>query len=111
MGWWESVMLTNAPVSGVDTFLGSICYLGVWKEGEVTDRVLAVHKDDKDFRKAVGIARGEVVAGTVRIVEDGAGTYHAIEPEYIRPEVHSLMKVNRPVVRARDLDRVVLLVK
>jgi hypothetical protein len=78
---------------------------------DVTDLVLAVHKDEKDFRKAVGIPRSQVVAGTVRIVQDGAGTYHAIEPEFLRPEVHSLMKVDRPVVRARDLDRVVVLVK
>jgi len=56
------------------------------------------------------VPRGIVAAGTVRIIMDGAGTYHGIEKEYIRPEVHSLMKVDRPVVRARDLDRVVLLV-
>ena len=78
---------------------------------DVTEFVLAQHKDEKEFRKAVGIARKEVVAGVVRIVKDGAGTYHPIEPEFIRPEVHSLMKVDRPVVRARDLDRVVVLVK
>ncbi len=78
---------------------------------DMTDQLLATHKDDKEFRKLVGIARSQVVAGTVRIVEDGAGTYHAIEPEFIRPELHSLMKVDRPVVRERDLDRVVVLVK
>jgi methylase of polypeptide subunit release factors len=78
---------------------------------DVTDAVIAQYKDEKEFRKAVGIARTEVLAGTVRIVQDGAGTYHAIEPEFIRPEVHSLMKIDRPVVRAKDLDRVVVLVK
>lgn len=78
---------------------------------DVTDHVLAVYEDEKEFRKAVGIPRKQVVAGTVRIVEDGAGTYHAIEPDFIRPEVHSLMKVDRPVVRAKDFDRVVVLVK
>ena len=77
---------------------------------DVTEFVLATYKEDKEFRQAIGIPRSQVVAGTVRIVEDGAGTYHAIEPEFLRAEVHSLMKVDRPVVRARDLDRVVLLV-
>ncbi len=78
---------------------------------DVTEFVLATYTEDKEFRQAVGIPRQQVVAGTLRIVEDGAGTYHAIEPEFLRPEVHSLMKVDRPVVRARDLDRVVVLVK
>ena len=32
------------------------------------------------------------------------------KPKYLAPEVHSLMKVDRPIVRAADLDRVVLLV-
>ncbi|MBM4028282.1 MAG: hypothetical protein FJ280_23255 [Planctomycetes bacterium] len=33
-----------------------------------------------------------------------------IEAKYLAPEVHSLMKLDRPVIRAQDLDRVVLLV-
>ncbi len=78
---------------------------------DVTKLVLAQYKDDKEFRTAVGALRREVVSGALRIIKDGAGTFHAIEPEFIRPEVHSLMKVDRPVVRARDLDRVVVLVK
>lgn len=78
---------------------------------DVTDLVIAEFKDEKEFRKAIGIARKDVVAGTVRIVKDGAGTYHAIEPEFLRAEVHSLMKVDRPIVKERDLDRVVVLVK
>ena len=77
---------------------------------DVTELVLAEYGDEKEFRKAVGIARKDVVAGNVRIIKDGAGTYHAIEPQFIRPEVHSLMKVDRPVVRGSDLDRVVVLV-
>ena len=77
---------------------------------DVTALVLAEYGDEKEFRKAVGIARKDVVAGNVRIIKDGAGTYHAIEPQFIRPEVHSLMKVDRPVVRGSDLDRVVVLV-
>ncbi len=77
---------------------------------DVTEFVLATYQEDKEFRQAVGISRPLVVAGTLRIVEDGAGTYHAIEPKFLRAEVHSLMKVDRPVVRAKNLDRVVVLV-
>lgn len=77
---------------------------------DVTDEVLAKADDEKEFRRLTGVRRADVAAGTVRIVRDGAGTLHPIEPEYVKPEVHSLMKVDRPVVRARDLDRVVLLV-
>lgn len=52
--------------------------------------------------------RAEVENGKVRIVRAGDGTLHPIETEYLRPEVHSLMEVDRPVICARDLDRVVL---
>jgi hypothetical protein len=33
-----------------------------------------------------------------------------IEARYLKPEVHSLMTVDRPLIRAGDLERVVLLV-
>ena len=77
---------------------------------DVTRAVLSAYTDDKEFRKTVGVAREKVHAGKLRIIEDGGGTYHAIEPEFIGPEVHSLMKVDRPAVSAQDLDRVVVLV-
>ena len=47
----------------------------------------------------------------VRIVQAGDNTLHPIEAEYLRPEVHSLMAVDRPVIRAADADRVVLWVR
>ncbi|MBN1396142.1 MAG: N-6 DNA methylase [Pirellulales bacterium] len=50
----------------------------------------------------------EVQSGKVRIVRAGDNTLHPIEAEYLRPEVHSLMAVDRPVIRAADIDRVVL---
>ncbi|MGA9453111.1 MAG: hypothetical protein WBW41_17410, partial [Verrucomicrobiia bacterium] len=52
--------------------------------------------------------RGEVESGKVRIVRAGDNTLHPVEKEYLRPEVHSLMEVVRPVIRANELDRVVL---
>ena len=52
--------------------------------------------------------RGEIESGKVLIVRAGDSTLHPIEAEFVRPEVHSLMEVDRPVVRSKDLDRVVL---
>ncbi len=52
--------------------------------------------------------RSEIESGKVRIIRAGDNTLHPIEAEYLRPEVHSLMQVDRPVIRASDLDRVVL---
>lgn len=50
----------------------------------------------------------EVKEGRVRIIRAGDKTLHAIETEYLRPELHSLMQVDRPIVRVADTDRVVL---
>ena len=52
--------------------------------------------------------RSEIESGKVRIVRAGDNTLHPVETKYLRPEVHSLMEVDRPVIRASDLDRVVL---
>ena len=78
---------------------------------DITAKVLDAHKSERDFRRHVGGApRKDVESGKLRIVEDGAGVVHPIETKYLAPEVHSPMILDRPVVRARDLDRVVLLV-
>ena len=53
-------------------------------------------------------SRKEVESGEVVIVKCGDGTLHPIEAEFVRPEVHSLMQVDRPVVTKDQLDRVVL---
>ena len=52
--------------------------------------------------------RSEIESGEVRIVRAGDNTLHPIETKYLKLEVHSLMEVDRPVIRASDLDRVVL---
>ena len=46
----------------------------------------------------------------MRIIEDGARVVHPIEAKSVAPEVHSVMHVDRPIIRATDVDRVVLLV-
>ena len=78
---------------------------------DVTARMLAAHPGERDFRRhAGGAARSAVAAGKLRIVKAGDGSVHPVESRYLAPEVHSLMKVDRPVVRSARLDRVVLLV-
>jgi hypothetical protein len=52
--------------------------------------------------------REEVENGKVVVVQCGDNTLHPIEAEYVRPEVHSLMQVDRPLVSAGQLNRVVL---
>ena len=77
---------------------------------DVSSEVLKEEPSEKGFRELVGASRKDVASGKVRVVKDGAGTLHPIETEYTKPEVHSLMKVDRPEIRAKDIDRVVLMV-
>ncbi len=77
---------------------------------DATAEALEQHPAADEFRRAFGVDRAAVAAGGVAIIRDGADTRHAVERRHLRPEVHSLMKVDRPVVRAADLDRLVLLV-
>jgi len=78
---------------------------------DVTDEILAEVKDGIAWNNVglmVPCKRSEVESGEVRLVRAGDNTLHPIETKYIRPEIHSLMQVDRPVVRAKDSDRVVL---
>ena len=78
---------------------------------DITAKVLREHQSDRAVPpEGGGRTRKDVEAGKLRIIEAGDGSVHPIEANYLAPEVHSLMKVDRPVVRAADLDRVVLLV-
>ena len=54
--------------------------------------------------------RKDVESGKLVIVQDSQGVIHPIEQRYLAPEVHSLMNVKRPIVRACDLKRLILLV-
>ncbi|MEI8079195.1 MAG: Eco57I restriction-modification methylase domain-containing protein, partial [bacterium] len=78
---------------------------------DVTARTLEQAPNDLAWNE-VGLItpckRRAVAKGKLRIIEAGDGTLHPVEAEYLRPEVHSLMQVDRPVVRAADTDRVVL---
>lgn len=79
---------------------------------DISEEMLREHPSDREFREhAGGAPRAQVEAGEIKIVRAGDNSVHPIEAEHLLPEVHSLMKVDRPVIRAADLDRVVLLVK
>ncbi|MCX5646548.1 MAG: N-6 DNA methylase [Phycisphaerae bacterium] len=78
---------------------------------DVTAEMLAKHESDRAFRQhAGGAPRKEVESRKLKIIEAGDGSVHPVEAKYLVPEVHSLMKLDRPTVHAADLDRVVLLV-
>ncbi|MGA2137900.1 MAG: N-6 DNA methylase [Verrucomicrobiia bacterium] len=78
---------------------------------DVTEEVLKQVEDGlpwNDIGVMTPCKRNELTSGKVRIVRAGDNTLHPVETEYLRPEVHSLMEVDRPVIRAKNLDRVVL---
>jgi type I restriction-modification system DNA methylase subunit len=77
---------------------------------DVTDEALSRDISGKQFRALFGVPRDEVESGELRIIKDGAGTLHPIEARFVKPEIHSLMKVDRPEILASELDRVVLMV-
>jgi hypothetical protein len=52
--------------------------------------------------------RVEVESGEAKLVEAGDGTVHPVESRFLAPEVHSLMKVSRPIIYAVELDRLIL---
>jgi hypothetical protein len=98
----EIATIRRGITSGCDAF---------FMPKDITAEMLAKHETDRDFRRnAGGAPRKDAASGKLKIVKAGDGSVHPIEAKYLAPEVHSLMKVDRPVVRAADLDRVVLLV-
>ena len=54
--------------------------------------------------------RTEVESGAVKLVEAGDHTVHPVESEYLRPEIHSMMTIRKPLVKAADLDTLLLMV-
>jgi Eco57I restriction-modification methylase/restriction endonuclease TaqI-like protein len=54
--------------------------------------------------------RAEVESGRVKLILAGDGTVHPVEAEYLRPEVHSLMNISRPILTAAELNRLILFV-
>jgi len=54
--------------------------------------------------------RAEVESRAVKLIEAGDGTVHPVEAKYLKPEIHSLMNVSRPLMTAAELERLVLMV-
>lgn len=78
---------------------------------DITQESLERFKSDQEFRHNFGVSRSAVTSGSLKIVKAGDGSVHPIESKFLAPEIHSLMKVDRPVIRSSDLNRVVLLVR
>jgi hypothetical protein len=97
----EIAALRRGITSGCDDF---------FMPRDITAQALDECTNDLQFRTRFGLDRKPAASGKIKIIEAGDGSVHPIEAEYLAPEVHSLMKVDRPVVRASSLDRVVLLV-
>ncbi len=77
----------------------------------VSANLLAKNPSESEWRNLPLMRRckrADVERGAVVIVQCGDKTLHPIESEYVQPEVHSLMQVDRPVVTPEQLDRVVL---
>jgi hypothetical protein len=99
----EVASIRRGITSGCDAF---------FMPRDVTTKMLAEHQGDKVFRqRAGGAPRKDVESGKLKIVEAGDGSIHPIESKYLAPELHSPMEIDRPVVRAGDLTRLVLLVR
>lgn len=72
---------------------------------------LAAFADPVGFEHEYGVSRSQVENGNVKLVLAGEkrGELHAIESEYLEPEVHSLMEVKGFVARASDCSRLIFL--
>lgn len=98
----EIATVRRGPTTGCDAF---------FMPRDVTDELLRECATDAAFkRRAGGAPRKDAEAGKLRVIQAGDGSIHAIEAEYLAPELHSPILVDRPTVRAKDLDRVILLV-
>lgn len=78
---------------------------------DATADCLAAFADPVGFEHEYGVPRSLVEDGTIKLVlaGDKRGELHAIESEYLEPEVHSLMEVKGFVARASDCSRLIFL--
>jgi hypothetical protein len=77
---------------------------------DITAEALEQCSEQRDFKKRYGVDRAPVADREVKIARAGDGSVHPIEAKYLEYEVHSLMQIDRPLVRSDEIDRVVLLV-
>jgi hypothetical protein len=76
----------------------------------VTPKLLEDYPTEQQWRSLPMMTRcsRKDETGQVIVVRCGDGTLHPVEGHFFKPEVHSLMQVDRPLVEAEQLDRVVL---
>ncbi len=80
---------------------------------DVSAKILEDYPDAKSWKRAplvYGCDRSAVARGRIKVVQAGDGSLHPIESKYLRPEVHSLMQVDRPIMRGAELTRLVLMI-
>ena len=73
---------------------------------DVTQLHLATILDPQEFHNRWGISREDT--RRIRIVRDGVNVEHLVERRFLEPELHSLMEVQRAVVGAGDVERMVI---
>jgi hypothetical protein len=98
----EVATIKRGITSGCDAF---------FMPRDVSGKLLRENQSEMEWRLLPLMrrcGREEVDRGDVVIVQCGDKTLHPVEAKYVRPEVHTLMEVDRPVVRRSQLDRVVL---
>lgn len=80
---------------------------------DVTAQLLDEHPDAKSWKRVplvISCERADVARGRIKIIQAGDKSLHPIESKYLRPEVHSLMQVDRPVITSGECPRVILFV-
>ena len=93
----ELVTISRGFTSGADKFF---CVR------DVTQQQLDGIPDPQEFLNRWGISRRDT--RRIRIVRDGENVEHLIEKRFLEPELHTLMEVNRAVVRESDVERMVI---
>lgn len=101
----EVATIKRGITSGCDAF---------FMPHNVTERLLSENPTEMEWQTLplmTRCARRDALTGNVVIVQCGDGTLHPIESQFVKPEIHSLMQVDRPIVEPTDLDRVALWVE
>lgn len=97
----ELVKVSRGITSGCDAF---------FMPWNVSREALKRFSSAREFKSEFGIERSAVDSRKLALIRAGDGSVHPIESRFIAPEIHSLMNVDRPVVRSEEIERVVLLV-
>jgi hypothetical protein len=98
----EIATIKRGITSGCDAF---------FMPRNVTTELLSENETEMEWQSLALMTRcprKDAATGKVVVVRCGDGTLHPIEHRFVRPEMHSLMQVDRPIVEAGQSDRLVL---